>query len=115
MMTRTEAVALRRTWKARAGILMCLHHYLFVERINPRRSRKHFLCMDCGEGVVRRFTPSAENRSSLSSPRWAGKEKPKNMRGYMTRHRAAADAKGRSVPASLIHLSIFSLLRSGDP
>jgi hypothetical protein len=55
MMTRAEAVALRRTWKARAGTLTCLHHYLFVARINPKRSTKHFLCMDCGADVVRRF------------------------------------------------------------
>src|ERR1043165_9631249 len=57
-MARTEAMALRITWKARAGTLTCLHHYLFFERINPRRSTKHFLCTDCGEGVVRRFKPS---------------------------------------------------------
>jgi len=74
MMTRAEAAALRITWKARAGTLTCLHHYLFLERINPRRSTKTFLCMDCGEGVVMRFTASAENRPCLSAPRWAGKE-----------------------------------------
>jgi len=79
-MTRAEVVALRRTWKVRAGTLTCLHHYLFVERINPRRSTKHFLCMDCGAGLVRRFTLSAEHRPCLSSPVWAGKEKCQRIR-----------------------------------
>jgi len=75
MITRAEAAALRVKWKARAGILKCLHHYLFLERINPKRSMRHYLCMDCGAGVVRRFTPPAEGRPCLSSPRWVGKEK----------------------------------------
>jgi hypothetical protein len=89
-MTRTEAVALRRTWKARAGTLTRLHHHLFVERINPRRSTKHFLCMDCGGGLVRRFTPSAEHRPCLSSRVWAGTEKyQNNPSGYMTLHSPA--------------------------
>ncbi|HSS31509.1 MAG TPA: hypothetical protein VLL06_10865, partial [Nitrospiraceae bacterium] len=69
MMTRAEAVALRRTWKARAGTLTCLHHYLIVERIDPKRSTKHFLCMDCGADVVRRFTQTVEERVDRASPR----------------------------------------------
>jgi hypothetical protein len=72
-MTRAEAVALRRTWKARAGTLTCLHHYLFVERIDPKRSTKHFLCMDCGADVVRRFTQTVEERVDRASPRQGGR------------------------------------------
>jgi hypothetical protein len=75
MITKAEAMALRVTWKARAGTLTCLHHYLFLERINSKRSTKNYLCMDCGASVVKRFTPSAENGPTLSSARWAGKEK----------------------------------------
>jgi transposase-like protein len=69
MITREEAVALRVTWQARAGILTCLHHYIFQERATSKRSTKNYLCMDCGADVVRRFTPSAENEPSLSPPR----------------------------------------------
>jgi hypothetical protein len=69
MITKAQAAALRVTWKARAGTLKCLHHYLFVEQINPKRSTKSYLCMDCGAGVVQQFTPSAENRPHISSPK----------------------------------------------
>ncbi len=52
MITRAEAAALRVTWKARAGTLTCLHHYLFLDRITSKRSTKNYLCMDCGAAVV---------------------------------------------------------------
>jgi hypothetical protein len=38
MITRAEAAALRVTWKAQAGTLTCLHHYLFLDRITSKRS-----------------------------------------------------------------------------
>jgi len=67
MITRTQAAALRIQWKARAGTLKCLHHYLCSERSNPKRPKKNYLCMDCGAGVVRHFTPSAESSPHISS------------------------------------------------
>ena len=60
-MTRAEAGVLRVRWRARAGTLKCLHHYLFAERSTSKRSTKNYLCMDCGTAVVKRFIPSAEN------------------------------------------------------
>jgi hypothetical protein len=69
MITKAQAAALRVTWKTRAGTLKCLHHYLFSTRINPKRSKKNYRCMDCGAGVVRQFTPSAGNSPQISSPK----------------------------------------------
>src|SRR6476646_5789125 len=67
MITRTQAAALRIQWKARAGTLKCLHHYLCSERTNPKRPTKKYLCMDCGAGVVRPFEPSMGNQQTISS------------------------------------------------